>query len=738
MRRVSAFRLYKQITEQIASALAQGGVLSDSRNGLRADPDRIRRSRAGSDVTTGHGPLTLDRERQSWKSVVKNLYRDFQRFDTERELLRAIDRLIVDVSRDPGQTDDDLNKDVASKDIAGAFTQAAEILSEIYELPHAGTWYVYTGDELLALEASPAAAWAPGRLPASSAVDRLATSPASNSVGDGPVVLDPSDGLFAALPGMETILVQPIYPNVGELLAVLVFADHAPLVGSQLDEPELRGSVKGVAQQLCIAYSHWSRAEQEALTRELWDLFLSKQLGPTRCFEELVRVIPRFLPSFGPLKCEPPPEVQILVLDHLATLPYLTIRASTGSTESPLEKIDVSDSISGLLVEQSSEELPLFCDDPTKPSWKHRYKAYLGHAKAPIRTELAVRLNVEAEDQTKRLIGVLNIESGTKNAFNLHHRIAVLALAERLAPMVDVFEERIRHNTVMHQSVLSSTSNYLDSLASIFRHGVDTPLAALRLDLDLMKSLEAKLREYLPEAVDDNASPDDVESHLQPMDKAIGRLNDEQTQLREYVDNFVREISDFGVIGNLDLVGLVHETVTLARASFLAKNELDISIEVKAPTDAHAFSARLFKQHLFSLMTNAIYAVEARLKSRPSPAGKILITIEHDRTVRKKQEIDLNKRWLVHVRDNGIGLSREDLGKLRQFKEGQRFQKDRPGHGFGLLAVQRFMGSIGGWIELDSIEGEWFQATLRMDEYREDIHGPLSTTTLNHEIEPRT
>ncbi len=655
----------------------------------------------------------MEATRESWKRIIRDLYESFQRTDQEMILLREIDHAIIEHASEPGA-------------IETVFTTSVQQLSRIYALAMDGAVYAYIGDRLLLL-ADDAAPTSPESLNTSDAIERLAHTP--GSLGELRGRDEALDGLFDQLPAANTILLQPIYTDDNRLFAVLLFRDSEQKEGSRLADPEFRNTVKAISRQLTIAYRHRVRSDQEELLRGLWELFLNSDLAPTRCFRDLAQMVPRAFPTFGPLGLPAEPEVQILVLERTPDDEphFLTIRGTTGD-EPSITKINIEDSICGLLIEQTEKALPFFCDDPRRPEYRGRYKNYLERDN-PIQTEFAVRLISSVG--TGETIGVLNIESEVAEAFNVHHQAAIVELASRIAPMVTVFEDRIDHNRLMHLSVGSATANYLDSLAGIFRHGIASPLVALRAETTAgHKIIDRKLRPLLEplmsEAPVGATARGDIDEELADLHAGLENLDGVHRQIKEFATEFASGISGFGPMGRFDLRRLVEQTVSLAGRSRLAPNDAEIRITVDGEPEAYAFCSRLFKQHMFSLLTNSIFSIQERATDGPV-RGTVAVTIERDTDPDISREVTLNRRWVVRVRDDGAGADEATMAKLRLFQPGNHFRPTLPGQGLGLVAVQRYMGSIGGWIKLDSVASEWFEVRLLFDEYRQDIHGPMST-----------
>lgn len=639
--------------------------------------------------------------RRAWRKNIRELYGSFERTDAELELLRDIDRAIIE-RLDLTQSAQD-----RSESIEEVFLLSLRRLAKMHGLSEPGRCYVYLEDGLVQLGGEGVLS-----LQGAEVVERFAADPDSEME-----ILSEEDGagaLMALFPDARTLLLQPLYDD-DRLLAVLTFADCKEKEESVLAD-EMAESVSTVARQLSIAYDHFMRAEQEERTHQLWNLFLNSDLGPTKCFQELARMARQAYPRFGPLRLESEPEVQILVVEHTEGEEphFMTIRGTTGD-EWVIEKIDIGGSISGLVVLEP--EMGYFCDDPRKDDYRGKYKSYLGDENGKeIKSEFALPLLMG--NDRDRVVGVLNLESELEGAFNLHHRAAIGEFAKRIAPMVEAFEERILHNRVMHLSGGAVTDRYLESLASIFRHGVATPLAAFWADLENVQKI---LGDQKRKALNDG----DVDG----LADVIRELQDVHTQLDEFTTDFAAEIGGFGVLGKFDLRKLVQETVDLARRSLLRTTEADVEIFVRSEEGAYAFCSPLFKQHFFSVLSNAIYSqrekAEVDLGQR-----EIEVAIEPYGGEDRSKEVYLNRRWVVRVRDNGVGVAEETLEKLRKFEPESHYRKGTPGMGLGLVALQRYMASIGGWVELDSVEGSSFEVRLLFDEYLDEVHGPLSTLTL--------
>jgi signal transduction histidine kinase len=531
--------------------------------------------------------------------------------------------------------------------------------------------------------------------------------------------------LFRYFPEKKTILRYPIFSELKQLICVFLVADSETKELSRLSEPTFKNSVVSLLSQLAIAYSHHDRALQDRRMRQLWSSFLESNFSTSKCFNEMARQVPSFLPTFGPIRYRGSlPGVQILMLSHNpdpnSSDPELVIRGTTG-VEPEGTRIAIERSITGLLFSCDKRELPYFCDDPAKPEYRKRYRKYLGQGGA-CRTELAVRLL-----HNNATVGVLNLESDTLDAFNIHHVSALLRLSEIITPILMFFERRLELNNNMQISVASSTARYLEGIASVYRHSIATPLATLRSNIELTSDIvktdtlnaaeKARALAAIGETVDLLPLLDQVVDSLKTTDSIFKRLLAVHSQISKYNDDFLDDVSSYAEAGPTDLRATLNATIKLVTDSLLSRVGRLIRIEViedKTSGEARVYSSPLLKQHLYNLLHNSVLAIQHRQRGDPRP-GVISIEISKEFPP-PSQEVKLNRSWTVRIRDNGVGVQPNQLAKLSRFQPGVRFRADR-GIGFGLVAAQRFIASMGGRIALNSVFGEFFEVTLYIQEY---------------------
>ncbi len=537
---------------------------------------------------------------------------------------------------------------------------------------------------------------------------------------------DEDPALFDAIRARGVCVVAPIYTPGRHLLCVLVFRGGSDAEYEKLRDPELSAAINGLASQLTIAYRQFERARYHSELHGLWTEFLEHNLAPTVCFRSLARRIPRFLPTFGPLGAvDPSTKTQILMVsettDDAAGPDHLVIRGTTGK-EHGGTRVAIERSISGLLI--TNPDLPFFCADPTAPNYRHLYRNYFGDPTNRARTELAVRMNVDGRGK-----GIINMESRLEDAFPFLHRQLLMELAGTFGSFAAVLEQRLTMNAEMQHSVATSTRNYLEALASTFRHGIATPLASQRIDTDNLGKQIALAEAVSGEIVGASHTRVGLRQLVKELKRLIKkmhtlqqRLFSERQETAQFSADFTNDISGYADEGQLVLREIVNSAIQLANNCLLGGKARNIRIKIlrdHSENSTRIYCSTLVKQHLYSIFHNAVDAINERMNRDRRP-GQIIVRISPVE-IPAGQEDKLNRAWLVKIRDNGPGVTREQLAELRKFDPGTTFKSG--GHGYGLTAAQRYIASIGGRIELFSELGKYFEVALYLEEYNPLIHG---------------
>lgn len=184
--------------------------------------------------------------------------------------------------------------------------------------------------------------------------------------------------------------------------------------------------------------------------------------------------------------------------------------------------------------------------------------------------------------------------------------------------------------------------------------------------------------------------------------------------MRSYLDNIKRsgqnllaiindilDVSKFDS-GKMDIVAEEYDTVpffedmALMFMSRIGKSSVDLvfDIDPKLPRRLFGDTVRL-RQIVVNLMNNAIKFTEkgyvilsVKVKSRDEKSGKIVLSFA--------------------IKDTGIGIRKEDIGKLfKEFSQvGEVENHHKEGTGLGLALSRRLAIAMGGDITMDSVYGE--------------------------------
>ncbi|TLS65649.1 response regulator [Mariprofundus erugo] len=206
-------------------------------------------------------------------------------------------------------------------------------------------------------------------------------------------------------------------------------------------------------------------------------------------------------------------------------------------------------------------------------------------------------------------------------------------------------------------------------------------------------------------------------------DGLVGDINEEQ---HEYCDDIYRsgqhllelinDILDLSKIEagkmELDLTEVAVCDLVQASLSIVREKANHHAIRLESICDqsipAVRLDARRVKQVLFNLLSNAV-------KFTPD-GGRVTVTT----TLRRRDELPQApasqwQQWVeISVRDNGIGISADDLPRL--FQSFQQLEhpmtKQHQGTGLGLVMVKRLVEMHGGSMTVESREGEGSCFTL--------------------------
>ncbi|MGN0507478.1 MAG: ATP-binding protein [Lachnospiraceae bacterium] len=166
--------------------------------------------------------------------------------------------------------------------------------------------------------------------------------------------------------------------------------------------------------------------------------------------------------------------------------------------------------------------------------------------------------------------------------------------------------------------------------------------------------------------------------------------------------SLINDILDFSKIesGKMDIIPvdydlgiMLSETTDMIRSRAEEKKlQLELKIEPNTPVHLHGDEVRI-RQIITNILTNAV---------KYTPEGKVILTVSGKKV--SEETIQL----YVSVKDTGIGIKKEDMGRL--FDSFQRVDESRnrsiEGTGLGLSITMRLLNMMGSRLEVESTYGE--------------------------------
>lgn len=258
--------------------------------------------------------------------------------------------------------------------------------------------------------------------------------------------------------------------------------------------------------------------------------------------------------------------------------------------------------------------------------------------------------------------------------------------AKFLHLIADVLSEMAYHKYLVLQAnkELERSSNMKSDFLANMSHEIRTPMNAV------IGMAEMALREQLP-----------------PMAKNyINQIKEAGRSLL----TIINDILDFSKIesGKMDisedeyeLMSMVYDVANLVMARLKEKDvELIVDIVPDLPNKLYGDSIRM-KQILLNLVNNAV---------KFTSQGRIIMKVDYTKTAYDQIELD------VSVEDTGIGVKKEDLGKLFQSFQQVDSKRNRniEGTGLGLAISKRLLTLMGGsiWVESEYGKGSRFSFAL--------------------------
>lgn len=289
---------------------------------------------------------------------------------------------------------------------------------------------------------------------------------------------------------------------------------------------------------------------------------------------------------------------------------------------------------------------------------------------------------------------VINVESKNLNAFNERDKEMLETLAHHVASSISIIRQR--ESLKRYLDELERSNRELDDYTYVVSHDMKEPLRSI-----------TAFSEFL------------LEDYVDRLDEAgqdyLKRIVDASTRM----DRFIRDLLTLSRVGRkyteteqVDLNVLMKEIVSDFE-SRLGGNKAKILYD-QLPT----FMAQRvwMKQLLSNLISNGLKFNES---------AKPVIKVSCD-----EREGD----YIISVSDNGIGIRKEDMGRL--FKLFQRLhpQEEYPGTGAGLAICKKIVENFGGDIGVESKIGKGSIFYFTYPKEREEAERPTSEPPVVHGI----
>ena len=218
----------------------------------------------------------------------------------------------------------------------------------------------------------------------------------------------------------------------------------------------------------------------------------------------------------------------------------------------------------------------------------------------------------------------------------------------------------------------------LGTMAAGLAHEIRNPLAGIKGAAQYLQDIE---------------DPSDSEEFLQVITTEVDRLNEVVKSFLDYARPFELDRE------NTDINTLVGQVLALVNAE-PASSEMEIEESLAPDLPPCSVDSGKLAQVLLNLLHNAIHATDS--------AGKVRVKTQ--RSALRGQRNRGSSAIEISIRDNGSGISREDLEKLFI----PFFTTKSRGTGLGLAICQRIIQAHDGELEVDSTPSKGSRFTVRL------------------------
>jgi len=193
---------------------------------------------------------------------------------------------------------------------------------------------------------------------------------------------------------------------------------------------------------------------------------------------------------------------------------------------------------------------------------------------------------------------------------------------------------------------------------------------------------------------------DFLTSFAQYIPQEVKRIN----RLVESLIRYAQPVS--GTIVRFDFAEFVRESLYLAEAATLNKQQIELNVDLAQSADVLMDKDKM-KQTILNIVSNGVESVDQKLQGQTNTEQRLKI---HIWTSREGGKIHL------HFRDEGVGMTEAEIRRcIEPF-----FTTKSTGTGMGMTLVKQFVQDNDGLMRIESVKGEFTEITLSFWEVKKD------------------
>ena len=297
----------------------------------------------------------------------------------------------------------------------------------------------------------------------------------------------------------------------------------------------------------------------------------------------------------------------------------------------------------------------------------------------------------KARSWSEDVIRLLKI-AGEIFANALQHKWDREALQQANEELEKKVEERTRElRQKQAQLVQSGKMASLGQLVAGVAHEINTPLGALRSNVDISRRLAERMQNLLSGSDSESREREELTDLFQPI-MQLNTINETATKRILTIVDSLRRFArlDEAELDEVDIHEGSENTLTLLQHEL--KTRIEVQRDYGDIPRINCFPNRL-NQAFMNLLVNAVHAIQGQ--------GQILVKTRFQ-----------NEFATIEIRDTGIGIPKENLERI--FDPGFTTKRLGIGTGLGLSIVYQIIQDHRGKIEVESKvgQGSTFRLTL--------------------------